>query len=386
RLVAKVISPTNLGLLLNARLAAYDLGYLTAGEFARLTENTLNTARKLPSFKGHFFNWSHIETLEALEPLFVSTVDSGNLAACLWTLKQGCLEMIRGPLFQGSLWQGLRDHLDLLAEEVASKPESKATAALFKGLKRRFELLGDDPLAWLAALPDLEQEARELGSKLSVTRGSQPQEAVQYWAAGLGARLGNIRKTAEDFAPWLLPEFCSLLRRPELQLEVPWNRLSPETLPQALAELEEKLQRLTEDPSAAAEAGSEAQSLLPMIRGALMKSQSLASTLRRLADTAESLVVGMDFRFLYNPARKLLSIGYNVKAQKLEAACYDFLASEARTASFIAIAKGDIPQQSWLRLARSHTLYHGERTLLSWSGTLFEYLMPALWMEAYPDT
>lgn len=386
QLVAKVISPTNLGLLLNARLAAYDLGYLTIREFAHLTENTLNTARKLPSFKGHFFNWSHIETLGALEPLFVSTVDSGNLAACLWTLKQGCLEMIRSPLFQGSLWQGLRDHLILLAEEAARQPESKERTALLKSLKRRLESLGDDPIAWLAALPDLEQEARELGSKLSAARGSQPQEAVQYWAAGLSARLANLRKMAEDFAPWLLPEFGSLLRHPALQPQIPLDRLIPEVLPQTLAELEGKLRRLAEDPDTDVEVRSNAQLLLARVRTSLRKSRDLSGTLWQLANKAESLVSGMDFRFLYNPARKLLSIGYNVKAQKLEAACYDFLASEARTASFIAIAKGDIPQQSWLRLARSHTLYHGERTLLSWSGTLFEYLMPALWMEAYPDT
>ncbi len=94
----------------------------------------------------------------------------------------------------------------------------------------------------------------------------------------------------------------------------------------------------------------------------------------------------MDFTFLLNPRRKLLSTGFDAESQKLHSACYDLLASEARIAVFVAIAKDDIPQESWFHLGRGHTVDHGRPVLISWTGTMFEYLMPALWMQAYPDT
>ena len=85
-------------------------------------------------------------------------------------------------------------------------------------------------------------------------------------------------------------------------------------------------------------------------------------------------------------SRQLLSIGYDGITHELHSACYDLLASEARIASFIAVAKGDIPQQSWFRLDRSHVLVDGRPALLSWTGTMFEYMMPSLWMRTFPDT
>ena len=94
----------------------------------------------------------------------------------------------------------------------------------------------------------------------------------------------------------------------------------------------------------------------------------------------------MDFRPLYHRRKKALAVGYDVAARKLEDSSYNLLASEARMANFIAIAKGQVPQESWFRLGRGHTLFRGERVLLSWTGTMFEYLMPALWMRRYSDT
>src|ERR1700747_2727173 len=94
----------------------------------------------------------------------------------------------------------------------------------------------------------------------------------------------------------------------------------------------------------------------------------------------------MDFEFLLNRRRKLMSGGFNVELQQLHPACYDLLASESRTAVFVAIAKEDIPQESWFRMGRPHTLDDGRPVLLSWTGTMFEYLMPSLWMRSHPNT
>ena len=99
---------------------------------------------------------------------------------------------------------------------------------------------------------------------------------------------------------------------------------------------------------------------------------------------------GMGFRFLYDPQRRILSIGYRLADAegpgRLDASYYDLLASEARLASFIAIARGELPEAHWFHLGRLVTSVHGTPTLLSWSGTVFEYLMPLLVMKSYPET
>ncbi|MGH9328548.1 MAG: glucoamylase family protein [Terriglobia bacterium] len=444
--VAKIISPTNLGVLLDARLAAYDLGYLTVEEFAKETGRTLNAAERLPRYKGHFLNWYDIQKMEPVAPLFVSTVDSGNLAACLWTLKQGCLEMIRGPLFQPGLWQGFRHHVELLQEFARQAPFARSDHAgvrpALNRVTQRFELLGEDPGAWISNLQELEQSVAEIRERMITDNGrpenldqapssgslrspSSPQASgseqveglrpssseegargrragegavssfaasqagmsnsrdlnqPEWWAAELHRRIVSLKSMAEHFAPWLLPEHQPLFSG--LAVEIKPARLTLQALPQLLATLEEKARSIAEQDDQALAA----RSFLESIRASARHAQALLETLRRLAKTADSLVTAMDFRFLHNPARKLLSIGYNVTAQRVEKACYDILASEARTAVFIAVAKGDIRQESWFRLGRQHSLFEGERVLLSWSGTMFEYLMPSLWMRSYPDT
>ena len=112
----------------------------------------------------------------------------------------------------------------------------------------------------------------------------------------------------------------------------------------------------------------------------------MAAELNEIASISDALVREMDFRFLYHPRKKVLSVGYEIATGRLEPSYYDLLASEARTAVFVAIAKGDIPQEAWFHLGRTHTLTRGERILLSWTGTMFEYLMPALWMRHHTDT
>ncbi|HEY6003419.1 MAG TPA: glucoamylase family protein, partial [Anaeromyxobacter sp.] len=112
--------------------------------------------------------------------------------------------------------------------------------------------------------------------------------------------------------------------------------------------------------------------------------------LESLSRRAAAFADGMNFRFLYDPRRSLLSIGYRAAdaegAGRLDPSHYDLLASEARLASFIAIAKGDLPEKHWFHLGRAVTSVRGNPALLSWSATLFEYLMPLLVMRSYPDT
>ena len=111
---------------------------------------------------------------------------------------------------------------------------------------------------------------------------------------------------------------------------------------------------------------------------------TLARRLAVIAATARDLAMSMDYRFLFDTERQLLSIGYLPSDGQRDPNCYDLLASEARLASFFAIAKGDIPTKHWFRMGRVTTEVAGGAALVSWSGSMFEYLMPSLVMRA-PD-
>lgn len=294
------LSPTNLGFLLNARVAAVHLGQLTVPEFARDTQRTLDGMRALPFERGHLLNWSDVETGRALAPYFVSTVDSGNLVASLWTLKQAALAFARGGSAERgeALWSGIRDLARLLT--TTSHNDAHALA------DRVLRVDGD----WAAALPQLEALARHVAADLA-----SGDEEPRWWVDELVARLSAARA-------WLV------------------DGLSDSTRADLLA----------------------------------------------IADRVDQIVGAMDFRFLYHPRKKTLSVGYDAASGVLESSTYDLLASEARIAAFIAIAKGDVPQDSWLHLGRTHVAARGHRVLASWTGTMFEYLMPVLWMRHHPRT
>jgi cyclic beta-1,2-glucan synthetase len=388
RIVAEVISPTNLGLLLNTRLAAYDLGYLTVEEFACQTEKTLETAGKLPKHRGHFFNWSQIDSLKEVRSPFISTVDSGNLVAALWTLKQGCLEMIERPVFGASLWAGLRDYLNLLNNLAGSAAASGESIRVLLEIAQGFAAPGEDCVAWVASVANLGRKAVELERTLSSDSGEpdRQREEKLWWAADLITRLARIKEMAESLTPWLLPEFRPLFRYPNTLPLVDVNQLTLGELPGVLAQIQARLERLAQNEQAELKLRSEARAFSARIRISLANARRLIESLRNLAEVSASLAASTDFAFLCHPQRKILSIGYNVRAQRREEACYDLLASEARAATFVAIAKGELRQEGWFRLGRAHTRHAGQRVLLSWSGTMFEYLMPSLWMRTYPGT
>src|SRR4030066_1539248 len=101
---------------------------------------------------------------------------------------------------------------------------------------------------------------------------------------------------------------------------------------------------------------------------------------------AERFAMEMDFKFLYSPQRRVFHLGFNLDTGQLDNNCYDLLASEARIASIISLAKGEVPQSHWLQLSRPITRVEGTYVLLSWSATMFEYLMPTLFLRSYPGS
>jgi hypothetical protein len=377
------VSPTNLGLLLNSRLAAFDLGFISLPQVIQLTKATLSTAVKLERFRGHFYNWYDARSLKAEPPFFISSVDSGNLACSLLTTSQACVQMAGQPLFASRVWLSIKDRVRLLRQTAGADrmPHLLEAIIAFEGSTL---ILQDDPERWIAEVYSLEESARKLKRNIEATGHRSPD--LIYWSRDLCDQLGRLRQLANMFAPWLLAKDKTLIENLGLRPQVDLRQL---TLDEGIKTLESLASALRETLGRAYLGDSDTKNVESMLRrmsARLERARSLRAMMEEIAETCEELAHEMDFAFLYNRQRKLLSIGYTKSANRLESACYDLLASEARIATFLAIAKGDIPQASWFNLGRGQTQFENERVLISWAGSLFEYLMPNLWMRAHPNT
>jgi cyclic beta-1,2-glucan synthetase len=368
------VSPTNYGLLLNARQAAHQFGYLTAPEFAALTRASLDTYARLDKRRGHIYNWYDTRTLEPMRPITISSVDSGNLAASFYTLRSGAAAMLREPLLDARLWNGIRDQVALLTT-------LKAAPADLPTLPE-----GDGAEEWIRWVFEAEassslQSVRQIGvTEKAVSEG-------QWWQAELARRIEAVCGLVCDFLPWTQPEFAPLRGGTHLGALLQDATAVPIGRAAALAaEAENRLLRAW--PTLAPDSPEVflAEKLRTLVPAARERLTALAAELHRIERDAERFVHEMDFAFLIEPSRGILSIGYMVEQEELHKACYDLLCSEARIAAFITVAKGEASQQSWFKLGRIHTVAYGRPALISWTGTMFEYLMPALWMHAYPDT
>jgi cyclic beta-1,2-glucan synthetase len=367
------LSPTNLGMLFNARQAAYEFGFLTLPEFAHLTLGTLTTYDRLEKQRGHIYNWYDIETLQPILPLIVSAVDSGNLAASLYTLHSGALDLLKRPLLSPDTFCGLQQMLDKAGATV----EKKFSA---------IHSVTDPPDAALigAHIQLLNQLTPAPSQDTQQPAGSEPwiaSEAIRRHAA--------ISSFVENYTPWLLPQYQSLFTLPQLSdiatRQIPTLLAAPAYVTELRTKLEEASASLSKDSSQTQQAQL-AVKLTFLLPAAAENLTRLKTDITTIATEADRHADAMEYGFLLVESRQLLSIGYDGTTHELHSACYDLLASEARIASFLAVAKGDIPQQSWFRLDRSHVLVKGRPALLSWTGTMFEYMMPALWMRTFPNT
>jgi cellobiose phosphorylase len=371
--IAHRTSPTNIGLALTSNLAAYDLGYLSAGEVVDRTRLTLGSMDKLQRYRGHFYNWYDTQTLEPLRPTYVSTVDSANLSGHLITLAAGLGEL-RGHLtFRRETFAGLRDTLQALAEVAPSSARAE-----IRGLLASVTSAPTTLRSSLRKLETLVQEGQLLVGRLDQPAARSPELA--FWAGAFVSRCRSSRDELRGVAPWLdlaasaPPQAAPLLAA----LDEP---LTFEALGRLEQELPAKLEALEASGLDAAWAAR--------LRVAVASASALASS--RLSEAAELAarcheLAEIDFDFLYDRGRHLLAIGYNVGDHRLDGSFYDLLASEARLASFLAIAQGKLPQEHWFSLGRLLTTTAAGPALLSWSGSMFEYLMPLLIMPTYPGT
>ena len=416
-IVAHRTSPSNIGLLLTSTLAAYDLGYLDQPTLALRLENTLETLTQLERFRGHLLNWYDTLTLKPLQPRYVSTVDSGNLAASLIVTAQACLSLPNDPIFRWQLWQGYIVSLSDLAETLPQSDLGEvvqhvgAIRRVIAALQKDILEVKTQPERWYGLFA---KASGSLWTEISqhlmalVEAGSQAFNPVALSklrdaASQIERQHQAVRRTIRELTPWFallesLPEslqvepYAEVVAdlRGELSHRLSLNQMEKH-LPPASAHLA-RLRELVANSAGQGAASPDAAAMewLKSLEQALQQAGEQAQTLRaRIAAMqvrATQLADEMDFGFLYNPKRRVFHIGYNLDSGLLDANYYDLLASEARIASIFAIAKGDVPQVHWLYLGRPVTRVNGMNVLLSWSGTMFEYMMPSLFLHSYEGT
>jgi cyclic beta-1,2-glucan synthetase len=315
-------SPTNMGLYLLSAASARDFGWIGTAEAAERLESTLSIMNRLSRFRGHFYNWYDTQDLRALDPPYVSTVDSGNLAGHLIALASACEEWVHKPLSDECRMTGIVDALEVTRETANQMGDKRRTQTVtFSQLDHAIEVLAaklmqpaekDQSVASrLAEAAVLAETLADISRALSIESNADAGQDLVFWAEAACAAIDSHRR---DFAGDAM-DICS-------------------------------------------------------------------HRLLSLAKQARTMALEMEFGFLFDKDRKLLSIGYLASEGQLDTNCYDLLASEARLASFLAIAKNDIPAKHWFRLGRAVTYVAHGAALISWSGSMFEYLMPSLVMRA----
>ena len=405
--VAHRTSPTNIGLYLLSVVAARDFGFITAREVLARLENTLATLSRMERRSGHILNWYDTTTLRPLEPQYVSTVDSGNLAAYLWTLREACADLVKAPLVDRPTCEAASDALRLAASavhnETSRADNAQGLPAELVELDQQLERAASQPSLGLVEdlnlLQGLHATAEVLGkSAFAASSGAE----ARFWIEQVAAVLSHALSQARELAPcveWLLVAPALLHEGPfaqqyaELFLRVREAR-SPAELSAAaaacLGEVPKLEQALLGHVDIGAEERASTSSFLLELQLRLTRTVSSCRAIEaratKVGEEAVDLADGMDFGFLYDQDRALFAIGYNVSGARLDASHYDLLASEARLASLIAISKGDAPLEHWSMLARPRTVTSAGRALLSWSGSMFEYLMPLLVTGANQDT
>lgn len=409
-------SPTNIGLALLAQFAARDFGWISTGELLRRTQRTFKTLQKMEKFRGHFFNWYDTQSLAPLNPRYISTVDSGNLAAHLLVLSAALREIAGDPAWWPNAIDGLDSTLLAIHQSLNSleaPPADDAAAAAIKNLRAQLQSIyghSQDTLAQCATI----LRAGETCLKAFLADHASISGATGEFLHALERQHADLYADLLTVAPWL--DFWPPPDRSKAAPPVP----TPADLDSILQKLNSNpplshvpalcRQALTlwtasptdEAPLSAIEPGIHANinpaatpsanppperpvNLRQALQHTLHTAEARLKALAALADQSTQLA-GMDLAFLYDKSRKLLSIGFSVTENRLDAGFYDLLASEARICSYVGIVTGQLPQENWFSLGRQFTNVGGNVALIAWSGSMFEYLMPELVMPSYRNT
>jgi cyclic beta-1,2-glucan synthetase len=437
--VAHRTSPTNIGLALLSTFSAYDLGYISLLDLTVRLRTTLEEMESMEQYRGHLLNWYDTRNLNPLPPRYVSTVDSGNLAACLITLEQSCLVIQDAPVLRWETCQGLLDTIGLLVDlidslkDTGAEPASQPLRDYLLGMQREILAVKDQPRAWASTIKRLSGDDRADNRGQSQDKADRQQyfkmaeqnrllmafvessapdlgtenlNKLRIYSRSLRHHLENALREIDMLLPWIpeLDQPPKLFKRPDIDpaIREAFERLldafpaAPalskidEICRSGLSRLSILLKRLDHTPMEFPEQVEQARAwcsnLAETLASARMSAKVVLIGYQDLSRQADAWVRKMDFSFLYDRKRQVFHIGYNVASGTLDSNYYDLLASEARTTSLVAISMGEIPQSHWMHLGRPLTRVNGTRVLLSWSATMFEYLMPALLLRNFDGT
>ena len=402
--VAHRTSPTNIGLSLLANLTAYDFGYVSMGMMFRRTEKTFDTLNLMEKFRGHFYNWYDTETLKPLVPLYISSVDSGNLIGHLIVLRSGLAEMSSQKIVSTKIFDGLGDTLEILHQSVAEMERSQKSSVggALKGVSERIAQFQEKSKSSPACLSEIHTLLRQLSTDISKVLSGMDQkhyEKIKKWARAFERQCYDFLEDMTFIAPWILlaPEMPGMWdggdegqQKRLVQLQESLRYLDEIPMLGEVARLEQKLVPLIEEimggMPAMDDASKRAREWFLKLRDTIKDAGTRSSERIKAIDNIVlrcNEVSGIEYEFLYDKNSRLLSIGYNVSEHKLDRGCYDLLASEARLCSFVAIAQGKMSQDHWFKLGRMISKSQGDPILVSWGGSMFEYLMPLLVMPTY---
>ncbi|MEX2471638.1 MAG: glucoamylase family protein [Gemmatimonadota bacterium] len=407
--IAHRTSPTNIGLGILSVATAHELGHTTLSRAVATLTNTFETLERLERHRGHFLNWYDTRNLHPLAPRYVSSVDSGNLAACLVATGESLRDFERTPFPRSADVHGLADTLEVTAEVTrAAGAPAESSEPLWR-VARRLRAMETNPERLPVVLEHVFQEVLKpieaitamVGEGAPGWEGGQSETSeIRGWVGAVHRQLTHLQQEFQTLLPWR----AHLVFPPAVVREAPpgpigdaWTALratvptrtsladAATTSERVRGSLETLRHVLEAADDLTGQARDEALSWIRNVDRDLDIADDRARALRaqivELRSTARRFVADMDFRFLYDTSRRLLHIGYNVDAAGLDRSYYDLYASEARLASYIGMAKGDLPVQHWLELGRPFGRRSGSTLLLSWAGTMFEYLMPALFLR-----
>jgi cyclic beta-1,2-glucan synthetase len=418
--VAHRTSPTNIGLFLLSTAVAYDFGYIGIFDFIYRITYTFETLDKMEKYRGHLFNWYDTRNLETLSPRYVSTVDSGNYAISLMGLNQTLNELPTHTICPSALFSGASDSMGVLSDivgRIENKTLSEEVQSLYKHCKtiqkdlQQPDLTDTQQVQLLSEVRDhLLQEMGTLIEHISESEEAVPADTIQdlrYWSESIFNHLENTRKQIEILAPWLetwqdRPKFLEEIKNDRLQDALtPW--FLEHTLQTVLSDIPELSEQTIkslkgcldneDDASIMGLDDDQKQVFEEWLRKFIQDLRQVKSNVIDLFDQINGLsqsvefhLERMEFTFLFDKQREVFYLGYQVESGRMDQNHYDLLASEARTASLYAIALNQVPRSHWLHMARPFTLVSGTPTLISWNGSMFEYLMPNLFTSTYPET
>ncbi len=396
RVVAERTSPTNIGLSILSVISAYDLGFTSLPSAILRLGHVYDTLAKLERFHGHFLNWYQTTNLAALSPRYISFVDSGNLVGHLIAARTAFSQFYDAPLVKDEHLVHLRHRISALLESnLLPKKEQQRLAGILGSklsptptniseLFQTIEVLRNFLAECEHHSDGVNNEWQRLIAEIQQIHSIQSMLCwYPMFVASKDLIINLLPEQSKDSANLhqLFDYTCHLINEglPSLAtIEVIYSNIES---------LIVGLQRILTTDQVSDETRSTFATLLTQVQTARSASTQLAETIEALRKQTSVIIEEVELGFLYDSAKGLFSIGYHIDSGCKDVSYYDLLASESRLGSFVAIAMGEVPQKHWFNLGRLLVQSPGGgAALVSWSATMFEYLMPLLVMKPYPGT